>query len=232
MGSPEVRTPGAGTPVDVPQTWPITDHTVLGAGRVCSFVEDQVRPPSGEPFRRQFMTHPGAVAVIALDEADRVAVVHQYRHPVGMKLVEPPAGLLDAEGEDFLAAAQRELAEEALLRADDWRVLVDIFSTPGGCDESIRIYLARQLSDAPRPDGFVVEDEEAHMELSWVALDELVDNIFAGRMQSPSLVSGVLALQTARQAGRLDGLRPADAPWPAREVWAARTAERDELAGR
>lgn len=216
-------------PVDRPESWQLLAHRVLGTGRVCSFVEDDVQPPSGETFSRQYMTHPGAVAVIALDESDRVAVVHQYRHPVGMKLVEPPAGLLDEQGEDFLAAAQRELAEEALLKADDWRVLVDIWSTPGGCDEAIRVYLARGISPAPRPDGFVVADEEAHMEIHWVALDELVDNILAGRLQSPSLVSGTLALQTARLAGRLDELRPADAPWPGREVWQARTDERRAL---
>lgn len=213
-------------PLDRPEAWQIDEHRVLGTGRVCSFVEDDITPPSGEQFSRQYLTHPGAVAVMALDEQGRVAVVHQYRHPVAMKLVEPPAGLLDAEGESFLLAAQRELAEEALLKADDWRVLVDIFTTPGGCEESIRIYLARGLSAAPRPDGFVVEDEEAHMDISWVDLDELVDEIFAGHVQSPSMVSGALALQTARLSGRLDALRPADAPWPARDIWAARVAER------
>ncbi|NYK32443.1 NUDIX domain-containing protein, partial [Salmonella enterica subsp. enterica serovar Typhimurium] len=90
-------------------------------------------------INRQYMSHPGAVGIIALDDQDRVAVVRQYRHPVRMVLVEPPAGLLDVEGEDFLAAAQRELAEEAMLSADDWRVLVDIVTTPGGCQESLRI---------------------------------------------------------------------------------------------
>lgn len=213
-------------PLDRPEAWTIDEHRVLGTGRVCSFVEDDIVPPSGERFTRQYLTHPGAVAVIALDEDDRVAVVHQYRHPVAMKLVEPPAGLLDAEGESFLAAAQRELAEEALLKADDWRVLVDIFTTPGGCEESIRIYLARGLSAAPRPDGFVVEDEEAHMDISWVGLDELVEQILAGHIQSPSMVSGAMALQAARLSGRLDQLRAADAPWPARDQWAARVAER------
>ncbi|MEL4506297.1 NUDIX hydrolase [Luteococcus sp. H138] len=216
-------------PLDRPEAWQIDAHRVLGTGRVCSFVEDDITPPSGEQFTRQYLTHPGAVAVMALDEQNRVAVVHQYRHPVAMKLVEPPAGLLDADGESFLSAAQRELAEEALLKADDWRVLVDIFTTPGGCEESIRIYLARALSAAPRPDGFVVEDEEAHMDISWVDLDELVDEIFAGNVQSPSMVSGALALQTARLSGRLEELRPADAPWPARDIWAARVAEREAL---
>lgn len=213
-------------PLDRAEAWTIDEHRVLGTGRVCSFVEDDIRPPSGEVFTRQYLTHPGAVAVIALDEQDRVAVVHQYRHPVAMKLVEPPAGLLDAEGESFLAAAQRELAEEALLKAEDWRVLVDIFTTPGGCEESIRIYLARGLSATARPEGFVLEDEEAHMDISWVPLDELATQILAGTIQSPSMVSGTMALQAARLAGRLDELRPADAPWPARDLWAARVAER------
>ncbi|WP_420175545.1 NUDIX domain-containing protein [Luteococcus sp. OSA5] len=216
-------------PLDRPEAWTINSHRVLGVGRVCSFVEEDILPPSGEQFTRQYLTHPGAVAVMALDDDDRVAVVHQYRHPVAMKLVEPPAGLLDAEGESFLSAAQRELAEEALLRADDWRVLVDIFTTPGGCEESIRIYLARGLSPAPRPEGFVVEDEEAHMEISWVPLEELVAQVFAGRIQSPSMVSGALALQTALLSGTLDALRPADASWPAREVWQARVAERTRM---
>lgn len=213
-------------PVDTPTAWPVRDHRVLATGRVCGFVEDDIQPPSGEVFTRQYMTHPGAVAVMALDEHNRLATVHQYRHPVAMTLLEPPAGLLDHADEDFLVAAQRELAEEALLQASDWRVLVDIFTTPGGCEESIRIYLARGLSAAPRPEGFVVEDEEAHMALTWVALDEVVGAILAGRVQSPSMVSGAMALQAVLLADRLGDLRPADAPWPAREAWAQSRRER------
>lgn len=219
-------------PADRPESWPVEAHRVLATGRVCSFVEDDIRPPSGETFTRQYLTHPGAVAVIAMDDEQRLATVHQYRHPVAMRLLEPPAGLLDMDGEDFLAAAQRELAEEALLQADDWRVLVDLFTTPGGCEESIRIYLARGLSPAPRPDGFVVADEEAHMSIEWVALSDVVDAVLAGRVQSPSMVSGAMALQAALATGRLDDLRPADAPWPAREAWAARVAERAQLEAR
>lgn len=216
--------------VDRPEAWPVSRHEVLGHGRVCDFVEDDITPPSGEQFTRQYLTHPGAVAVMALDDELRVAVVHQYRHPVAHKLVEPPAGLLDAEGEDFLVAAQRELAEEALLAADDWRVLVDIFTTPGGCEESIRIYLARGLREAPRPDGFVVEDEEAHMSIEWLHLAELVDAVYAGQVQSPSMVSGTLALHAALLDNRVDELRPANAPWPARDVWARTRADRERAA--
>ncbi len=209
---------------DHAEHWTIVDHQVLATGNVSDFVRDTVETPSGETMVREYTMHPGAVGVIALDERNRVAVVRQYRQPVAFRLIEPPAGLLDAAGESFLAAAQRELAEEAKLAASDWRLLVDIFTTPGGCQESIRMYLARGLSEAPRPDGFVLEGEEAHMDICWVALDDLVAAILGGRVQSPSLVSGTLALQAALGTCGLDGLRAADSPWPARDAWAAQNA--------
>ena len=215
--------------VDGAEHWPILSHEVQAVGRVCSFVEDEVRLPDGSTMRRQWVTHPGAVAIMALDERRRVAVVHQYRHPVAARLVEPPAGLLDVADEDPLAAARRELAEEAMLSADDWRVLVDPFTSPGGLQESIRIYLARGLHQVPRPDGFVVEAEEIDMGISWKPLDELVEDVYAGRVHNPSMIYGTLALALAIAQDRLDSLRPADAPWPARDNQAARDAEIDEL---
>ena len=206
---------------DRPETWQVTRREVLARGRVCDFVQDEIVLPSGgEPFARQYISHPGAVGIIAVDDQDRVAVVHQYRHPVGLKLVEPPAGLLDVEGEDFLVAAQRELAEEVELQATDWRVLVDVCTSPGGSEESARVFLATGLSPAPHPDGFTPEDEEADMHADWVPFDELVDGVFGGRLQSPLLVAGIMALAAARGTGRVERLRPADAPWPVREVHA------------
>ncbi len=212
-----------GTPVsgddlrDVRTAWP-AERVSVTEGHVSDFVTDEVRTPDGDTLVREFLVHPGAVAVMALDEEGRVAVVTQYRHPAGFRLVEPPAGLLDLEGEDFRAAAERELAEEAGLAADDWRVLVDVFTSPGCNTESIRVYLARSLREVSRPDGFVLHGEEADMGLHWAALDELVDGVYAGRIQSPTMVLGALALHGAIQAGRLDELRPADAPWPARDA--------------
>ncbi len=204
--------------IDKPEFWTVTDHTVVGRGRVMSFVEDVIDTPTGESITRQWCTHPGAVSVIAWNDRDEVMALHQYRHPVATKLVEPPAGLLDIAQEDWLHAAQRELAEEAMIAAADWRVLVDIFTSPGGIQESIRIYLAREISPAPLPEGFVVEGEEADMSRAWISRQTLVEQVMAGRIQSPTMVSGILALETARLAGRLDDLRPADAPWPARET--------------
>ena len=198
--------------------WPVTSHEVLARGAVADFVEDVVSTPSGGEMRRQYATHPGAVAIVPWDEeTDRIAVVRQYRHPVGMDLVEIPAGLLDVDGEAYRVAAERELAEEAELKAGRWDVLVDIVTTPGACEESLRIFLARDLSPTPRPDGFELEGEEAEMVRELVPRADLVDLAFSGGCQSPSLVAGLLALETARLSGRLEALRPDDAPWPIRE---------------
>ena len=208
--------------VDVPLAWPVEGSTVLGHGHIADFRQDEIRTPDGGLIRREYLQHPGAVAVIALDADERVALVRQYRHPVRHRLVEPPAGLLDVDGEDYLAAVQRELAEEVDLAAGQWHVLVDQFSTPGIVGESIRVYLARDLRGAPAPDGFVREGEEADMDVVWAPLSDLVDAVLAGRLHNPSLVSGVLAADAARARGWAP-LRPADAPWPAREHLVAAT---------
>lgn len=210
---------------DVCDPWPIIEHSLLATGRVCDFARDRIRMPDGDEMTREYMIHPGAVGVMALDEWGRVAVVRQYRHPVGFRLIEPPAGLLDHPGEDYFEAAKRELAEEAMLAASEWRLLVDLFTTPGGCEESIRIYLATGLKPVDRPEGFVLEGEEAHMDILWVSVDDLVDAAFAGRIQSPSMLTGALSLKLAHERG-LDTLRPADSPWPGREAWEARRLER------
>ncbi len=202
---------------DAPHNWEVRRRDVLGSGAISSFVDESVVTPSGHIVQRQFLTHPGAVCVVAWDEeADTIACLHQYRHPVGMELVEIPAGLLDEDGEEWLHAAQRELAEEAQLAAAQWHVLVDVCPTAGACQESQRIYLARDLAHAERPDGFVLEGEEAEMTWEWLDRSALVDAVLEGRCQSQSLVTGLLALETARLGGRLDSLRAPDAAWPIR----------------
>jgi ADP-ribose pyrophosphatase len=208
---------------DRPETWPARERRRL-AGGVATFVDEAVTAPDGAVLHRQWLRHPGAVGVFAVDERERVAILTQYRHPTGFVLVEPVAGLLDEAEETPLAAAQRELAEEAQLQADDWRVLVDWFTSPGASEESIRLFLARGLSPAPRPSGFVLEGEEAAMGFGWVGLDDALEAIFAGRLQSPPLLLGCLAYRHARDTGALGRLRPGDAPWPARGVKAARDA--------
>ncbi|MFD5016382.1 NUDIX domain-containing protein [Streptomyces chartreusis] len=200
---------------DTPEEWEIRATDTPFVGNKTSVRTDDVVMPDGSVVRRDYQVHPGSVAVLALDGQDRVLLIRQYRHPVRHKLWEIPAGLLDIPGENPLHAAQRELYEEAHVKAEDWRVLTDVYTTPGGCDEAIRIFLARNLSEA---DGerFVVEDEEADMEHARVPVDELVRGVLAGELHNNCLVVGVLSLVAARASGGLDGLRPAGAPWPAR----------------
>lgn len=167
-----------------------------------------------EPLRREFIDHPGAVAILPMDEEGRVLLLRQYRHPVGMLLWEIPAGILDVEGESNLAAASRELAEEADLVASEWHVLADVFNSPGSSSEAIRIYLARGLADVPEIDRHTRTAEESEIEFAWVDLDEAVVAVLEGRLHNPSAVVGILAAHAARGSGFAE-LRPGDSPWPA-----------------
>ncbi|MFD8675714.1 NUDIX domain-containing protein [Streptomyces seoulensis] len=200
---------------DTPEEWEIRDSATPFTGNKTSVRTDDVVMPDGSVARRDYQVHPGSVAVLALDEEDRVLLISQYRHPVRHKLWEIPAGLLDVPGENPLHAAQRELYEEAHVKAEDWRVLADVYTSPGGCDEAVRIFLARDVSEA-EGERFVTEHEETDMEYARVPVDELVRLVLAGDLHNNCLVVGVLALAAARAGDGLESLRPADAPWPAR----------------
>lgn len=201
---------------DAPEEWRVTASATPFTGNKTGVRTDEVVMPDGSTVKRDYQVHPGSVAVLALDTQDRVVVLRQYRHPVRHKLWEIPAGLLDVPGENPLRAAQRELYEEAHIKAGDWRVLTDVYTTPGGSDEAVRIFLARDLSEA-EGERFEVSEEEADMELARVPVADLVQGVLAGELHNNCLVVGVLALVAARARGRLDeGLRPAEAPWPAR----------------
>jgi 8-oxo-dGTP pyrophosphatase MutT (NUDIX family) len=202
---------------DAPLSWPVDSSTVLARGTITSYVQDHVRTPDGHLIVREYLRHPGAVGVIALDDHGRVALVRQYRHPVRHRLIEPPAGLLNVAGENYLPAIQRELTEEVGLAARSWAVLVDLFTTPGILGESLRIYLARDLVAVDAPDGFTREGEEAHMDTVWATLDDLVEAVLDGRLHNPTVVSGTLAAWTARQRDGFASLRPANAAWLAHE---------------
>jgi ADP-ribose pyrophosphatase len=204
---------------DRPERWPVAaSATVLETERVISVRQDHIRSPAdGAEFVRDVVIHPGAVGVIALDDEERVLLVSQYRHPVGHRLLEVPAGLLDVPGEPYHVAAARELYEEGHVRAERWRVLVDIFTSPGMTTESTRIFLARGLTAVAEGDRHVGVHEEADMPVSWAPLSDVVDAVLAGLLHNPILVSGVLAAWSARTRGGDHALRQADAPWAVRE---------------
>ena len=200
---------------DTREEWEVRGTATPFRGKKTSVRTDDVVMPDGSVVTRDYQVHPGSVAVLALDGEGRVLVIRQYRHPVREKLWEIPAGLLDVPGENPLHAAQRELYEEAHVKAEDWRVLTDVYTTPGGCDEAVRIFLARNLAEA-EGERFEVEDEEADMELARVPVADLVRGVLAGELHNNCLVVGVLSLLAAERGDGFDALRPAEAPWPAR----------------
>ncbi len=212
-GTPET------TPVvkvsDAPSPRRLLSTKKVYEGRIWDVVSDSFQlQDTGEALTRDYIEHPGAVAVLPMNDDGEILLLKQYRHPVGMNLWEIPAGLLDVEGEDFVVGAARELAEEADLAAGTWNVLADFFNSPGSSSEAIRIYLARNLTDVPHHERHERTDEEAEIEFHWINLDDAVESVLAGRLHNPSAVVGILAAAAAR-AGGYANLRPADAPWPA-----------------
>jgi 8-oxo-dGTP pyrophosphatase MutT (NUDIX family) len=164
---------------------------------------------NGSPITREYVDHTGAVAVLAIDDLDRVLLIRQYRHPIRHRDWELPAGLLDIQGEDPLAGAQRELAEEADVAASEWHVLTDFMTSVGGSNEALRVYLARGLSDT---ETFARFDEELDIEKRWVDLDEVVDAVLDRRLQNSILAVAVLAARIGRERGWATLADP-DVPW-------------------
>ncbi|MFE0461315.1 NUDIX domain-containing protein [Kitasatospora sp. NPDC058965] len=200
---------------DVAEEWAVRSASQPFQGRVTGVRSDEVLMPDGSYARRDYQTHPGSVAVLALDAQQRVLLVRQYRHPVRQRLWELPAGLLDVPGENPLHAAQRELFEEAYCKAGQWRVLVDIYTSPGGSNEALRIFLATDLAEA-EGERYEAGGEEQEIETARVPVAELIERLLAGELHNPTLVTGTLALHAALTGAGPDALRPADAPWPAR----------------
>lgn len=177
-------------------------------GRILALRVDEVVMPGGGRAHREVVEHNGAVAIAAVDDEDRITLIHQYRHPLGRRLWELPAGLIDHAGEDPVEAAKRELVEEVGLTATDWSVLVDVAASPGFTDEVVRVYLATGLSTVDR----VMEgEEEADLVARRVPLAEAARMALAGEIVNGAAVGGVLAAQAIRAQGGQP--RPVDAPW-------------------
>ncbi len=199
--------------VDRLEQRPVERSETVFEGMVWDVVRDTVDLGEGGTVRREYLQHPGAVAIVALDDRGRVLLIQQYRHPVGTFEWELPAGLLDVAGEPPWQAAARELHEEADLEAGRWDVLMDYYSSPGGVSEALRIFVARDLSDVPHGDRFTRESEELGMPTRWVDLDEAHDAVLRGQLHNPAAVIGILAAHAAR-ARDWSTLRPQDASWP------------------
>jgi len=168
----------------------IVSTDLVYEGAVWNVRSDTVRYGDGE-MTRQYVDHPGAAAVVALDDDERVVLVQQYRHPIKERDWEIPAGLLDVVGEPPLETAKRELTEEVDLEADRWQHLVSMHTTPGGNDEVVHIFLARGLRSVET--DYVREHEESDMRVERVSLAEVIDGVLAGRLRNGILATGALA---------------------------------------
>ena len=190
--------------LDVPLSWPVVESTYLHrAAWVVAFRSDTIHRPEhpADTFRRLVVEDPGAVVILAIDEHDRVVLIHQYRHPVRMRLVELPAGKLDVVGEDPVIAAKRELREEVGLQAREWIHLLTTYASPGITSETHALYLARGLEEIDR--DFHLHHEEAEMAVSRVPLAELVEAVLDGTVADAPLATAVLAYEALRARGRL-----------------------------
>jgi 8-oxo-dGDP phosphatase len=181
---------GAASLRDEPFEAEVVATDVVYAGKVWDVRTDTFRY-NGEELLRQYVDHPGAAAIVAIDDDERVLLIQQYRHPIRHRDWEIPAGLLDIEGEPVEETARRELAEEADLVAAEWSPLLSVFTTPGGNDEVVHIFLARGL--APKGETFARDAEEADIRVEWVPLTDVVSAVLEGRMRNGILASGVLA---------------------------------------
>jgi 8-oxo-dGDP phosphatase len=203
---------GAAEIRDVPERWPVASSAELARGPLLRVRTDTVRMPDGQTADREIVEHPGAVAVLGLDESGQVLMIRQYRHPVGRLLWEIPAGLRDKPGEPPLATAERELLEETGYRAADWRVLGDFLTAPGFSTERLRIFLARGLTRVPESEReYVRQHEEAYLVLAWVPLEQALAGILAGDLHNGVAALGILSAYATREDD-FEALRRADAP--------------------
>lgn len=165
-------------------------------GTIISLDVEEVRLPNGTVMRMEVVRHPGGAAVVALDARDRVCLLRHYRPAIGAWLWELPAGKLD-HGEPTLAAARRELQEEAGLLAARWDSLGSIWSSPGVLAERIDLYLARGLTRvAPSV------DEDEVFETHWMAFDEVLEQVLADDGADAKTVVGLARAARMRSGGK------------------------------
>ncbi|MGC0371248.1 NUDIX domain-containing protein [Microbacterium sp. SLBN-111] len=175
---------------DEPVDLEVVASDLVYQGAVWDVRSDTVRYGDGE-MTRQYVEHPGAAAVVALDDDGRVVLIQQYRQPIKERDWEIPAGLLDVAGEPPVETAKRELSEEVDLAAERWQHLVSIHTTPGGNDEVVHLFLARSLSEVET--DYEREHEESDMRVERVPLGDVIDGVLAGRLRNGILATGVLA---------------------------------------
>ena len=188
---------------------PLEEHVVgrrlIHRGRYLEFRVDTIERADGSRGTRDVVGHPGAIAVLALDNEGRLLLVRQWRVPAERAMLEIPAGTLDVHDgvtEDPDVAARRELEEETGSRAASWRKLAEFWTAPGFATELMHLYLATGLTSATGDDR-LAPDEDERLELSRVTVDEAVALVDRGEISDAKTILGVLWLDRLRRAGEL-----------------------------
>jgi ADP-ribose pyrophosphatase len=179
----------------------LVESRVLHKGRYLEFRLDTVERADGSRAERDVVWHPGAVAILALDDADRVLLVRQFRLPAGRVLLEVPAGTLDVdpttgEVEDPDLAARRELEEETGYRAASWRRLASFWTAPGFASELMHLYLATDL--APAAEDRMGPDEDERLELEPWPIADAVAAVERGEIADAKTLVALLWLDRLR----------------------------------
>lgn len=157
----------------------------LYQGSVVNLGVESVQLPDGRSLDLEVVRHPGGAAVVALDDQDEVCLLRQYRHAGGGWLWELPAGKLEPD-ETASTTAQRELEEEAGLRAHTWKELACVLTTPGFCDEVIHLYLARNLEQVP-----IQHQVHECIEVHWRPFTEALDMAQRGEIRDAKTLLGL-----------------------------------------
>jgi ADP-ribose pyrophosphatase len=175
---------------------------VLRKSRILEFRIDTIETPDGRRSTRDIAAHPGAVAMIAIDDQDRVLMVRQWRHATGGPLLEIPAGTLDRHPDGTLEhhgdAAKRELEEETGARAASWRHLGSFYTAPGFTSELMHLYLATGLTTT-HADG-LHPDEDEHLELTPVPFDEALAMAMRSEIHDAKSMIGILIAARIRES--------------------------------
>ncbi|NLV71640.1 MAG: NUDIX hydrolase [Actinobacteria bacterium] len=149
----------------------VVSSRTIYTGKIVTLQVDEIALPQGRTATREIVRHPGAVVMAALDSADQIYLVRQYRHAIGRHLLELPAGGLEPDEEPLLAA-KRELREEVGLVADEWVFLGMFFSTPGFVNERLYAYLARSLTQVPQD-----PDDDENLSVVRLPLTSLLEHL-------------------------------------------------------
>ena len=168
----------------------LTEHFVAGGmvfdGNLLKVYRDTVRLPDGSQGEREYIRHPGAVAIVALTEARELLLERQYRYPPRREFIEIPAGKIDP-GEAHFATAKRELLEETGYVAQEWTRLCVLHTAIGYTDEAIELYLARKLTLQERK-----LDPGEFLETFLLPFDDALAMVRDGRISDVKTVAAIL----------------------------------------